>query len=851
MRFVVGCAIAGVTGVACWTAVSRSPVLVAAAPGCGMSGYRAQPGLTATSESGGVALTWDGDRAERVRLRLGLREGAPIVRELAVSASRGDWAVLARDVVPEVRVVSGLRRMTNQQLDPLAGIGVPITHEILERYKWEAFWDAPLNIPGGRAEHNDTTPPQRGVLDQPGLPRSPSEVKRAVAAFHATECEVRSDGARIDVSFPGVALGVFNGRIEFTVFKGTNLIRQEVVATTSEPSVAYKFDAGLTGIQVGTQTRAVWRDHLDRSLHEYRFGDTSHPEPVPVRTANRVLAVEQAGGSLTAFPAPHTFFWARETSANLGYNWYRQDTSTTLSFGIRQAEAEDPGAEGDQNFALYSARPNTSQRMAMYVYPTSLKGETALDAALAFTRGDRFKAVPGYQVMATHFHMGMLRKLMAAGGLDAKIPDLEVLKAAGVTIAAPIDGGGATLGAAASPAAIPGIDDPKWFHWTRGLGAPPELNIYGDTLGTTFQASRDAADAAARLGRGDDVESGAGRGGRGGRGSGRAGGPGRGAAGSRDPFAAQMQYYDAATHQSSASFVVMPNAEIMRGDVARNLGGHSDILFSHRVFWTQGREPGQPLSEPDAKHGTIYHIGNTADMMEMTHRENLLVYMPHPRSKGSTGFPDAIKNEPHFLDSNYRGVGIRWGMGLDGSETRLCEYRCLALFDDMNNWVADKPTPPKYVHAISELYSQKVGDDVYANNPVNYVRLDRLPAPGDWTPIVDAMKRGDYFWTSGEVLIPSYRIEGTGARRTIVATVEWTFPLDFVEVVWGDGTKTDRQIVDAHDTQAFGRKEFRIPFTTTGRKWVRFAAWDSAGNGALVMPVKLPEAVQPPPDRRP
>ncbi|MCH7841079.1 MAG: hypothetical protein IID38_12710 [Planctomycetes bacterium] len=82
-------------------------------------------------------------------------------------------------------------------------------------------------------------------------------------------------------------------------------------------------------------------------------------------------------------------------------------------------------------------------------------------------------------------------------------------------------------------------------------------------------------------------------------------------------------------------------------------------------------------------------------------------------------------------------------------------------------------------------------------------------------------------------------MEGTGIDRTIVADVEWTFPLEFVEVVWGDGETTDRQIIPATDLPPFGRHRFEIPFDTTGKKWVRFAVWDSAGNGALVQPVKL------------
>ena len=34
-------------------------------------------------------------------------------------------------------------------------------------------------------------------------------------------------------------------------------------------------------------------------------------------------------------------------------------------------------------------------------------------------------------------------------------------------------------------------------------------------------------------------------------------------------------------------------------------------------------------------------------------------------------------------------------------------------------------------------------------------------------------------------------------------------------------------------------RKFRIPFDATGKKWVRFAAWDSAGNGAFTQPVHL------------
>jgi hypothetical protein len=36
-----------------------------------------------------------------------------------------------------------------------------------------------------------------------------------------------------------------------------------------------------------------------------------------------------------------------------------------------------------------------------------------------------------------------------------------------------------------------------------------------------------------------------------------------------------------------------------------------------------------------------------------------------------------------------------------------------------------------------------------------------------------------------------------------------------------------------------GSRRFQIPFDAAGKKWVRFAAWDSAGNGAFTQPALL------------
>src|SRR5262249_36109874 len=160
-------------------------------------------------------------------------------------------------------------------------------------------------------------PPAGGVANQPGLPRKAEEIQRAAAVYHATSCAVKTNGARLEVSFPGVQLGVFDGALQYTFFKGTNLIEQEILASTRTPWVAYKYEAGLKGLS--TQgARVAWRDTAG-NWQENRFGGARNDQDVPLKTTGRVVIAERSGaGAIAAFPPPHTFFWAREVAINLG-----------------------------------------------------------------------------------------------------------------------------------------------------------------------------------------------------------------------------------------------------------------------------------------------------------------------------------------------------------------------------------------------------------------------------------------------------------------------------------------------------------------------------------------------------
>jgi hypothetical protein len=153
----------------------------------------------------------------------------------------------------------------------------------------------------------------------------------------------------------------------------------------------------------------------------------------------------------------------------------------------------------------------------------------------------------------------------------------------------------------------------------------------------------------------------------------------------------------------------------------------------------------------------------------------------------------------------------------------------------MNNWAG-----PKYMIAEGDTYMKYPDDETYPELLVNYIKLDRIPKFSEgWSSILKALRNGDFFVSSGEVLIRDASIEGAGPKRNYAADVEWTFPLEFVELVWGDGQSTHTQEVSATAYPPFGSHRFQIPFDATGKKWVRFAVWDSAGNGAFTQPVHL------------
>jgi hypothetical protein len=672
-----------------------------------LTGYLPQPGLQASIEDETLRLSWDGESQQECLVRFTLVDGVPTVRELAVRKRSSEWITLGRNLTPEFGVTTGVRR---------TGHGLP------ESNRWDVFWDAPLN--------------------------HPEEVRRATASFRADKIEVRTDGARLEVSFPGLSMGVFSGGLRFTVYRATNLIRVEAVAKTDEPSVAYIYQAGLKGFSREKLPDIFWHD--ERGESQSKESVTGEPGRMNVlRARNRLAVAHGKVGSVAVFPPPHQFFFARELEVNLGYVWHRRDDDHGFSMGVRQPES----AGGynpvwiKQVYSLYNAPPGTEQRMSVYFYLSPDDGNACCESIMAFTHGDRYKALPGFKTMATHFHTAFTQELIESGSLDTTPPWIPMMRELGINIAHIFD-----------------------FHGDGHPNDPGSLRL-------------------------KELET----------------------------------YFEGCRRHSDRDFLIVPGEE-----ANVYLGGHYNILFPKPVYWTLVRGKDQPFVEDRARYGKVYHTGSAADLFELMKRAGALVWTTHPRTKGSTGYPDKIKDADYFKDDHWLGAAFK-ALPVDLSQKRLGEVRCFSTLDDMNNWGG-----LKYLVGEVDTYKKYPDYDLYGDFNINYVKLDRVPGFNDWSPLCRALRSGEFFGTTGEMLIPRWTVEGEGKDKVVVADVEWTFPLEFVEVVWGDGVQVGRTIIPATSQPPFGSHRFRIPFVSMGKKWVRFSVWDSAGNGAFTQPVRLP-----------
>lgn len=287
---------------------------------------------------------------------------------------------------------------------------------------------------------------------------------------------------------------------------------------------------------------------------------------------------------------------------------------------------------------------------------------------------------------------------------------------------------------------------------------------------------------------------------------------------------------------SSKDFLLLPGEE-----PNVHFGGHWIDFFPRPVYWIMRRKPDEPFVADHPRYGRVYRVGNSDEMLELLKRERGLAWTAHPRIKGSHGFPDKYR-QSRFYQSD-RFLGAAWkAMPADLSRPRL-GWRVLDLLDDMNNWGARKFTPGEV-----DVFKIDSTHELYGHMNVNYLRLDAVPRFGNgWQPVLEALRGGRFFVSTGEVLIPRFAIAGRQSGETVRGKPEtadsveislrWTFPLKRVELVWSDGQRVQRTPVPGFPATPFGTRTIRTRLPSTTCRWVRLEAWDVAVNGAFTMPV--------------
>ncbi len=286
-------------------------------------------------------------------------------------------------------------------------------------------------------------------------------------------------------------------------------------------------------------------------------------------------------------------------------------------------------------------------------------------------------------------------------------------------------------------------------------------------------------------------------------------------------------YFTALRTQSSKDFLLIPSEE-----ANVHFGGHWAVIFPKPVYWFMNRPEGGQYKMTHPKYGTVYSTANEDEMLQLIREHGGIAYQTHPRTKGSTGFPDRTREKEYFRDPSYFGAGWK-ALPSDPSLDYLSE-RSFRTLDDMNNWGL-----PKRLMGEADLFQFDATHELYAHMNINYVLADSLPSFDNYSELLKPIVDGEFFTTTGEVLLPKVEISTASADEVeIAADVDWTLPLHHAEITWGDGEQTHHVRIPLTDTRAFGKQSFNWSAPAPGWKWARLSVWDVAANGAFVNPTR-------------
>ncbi len=827
--------------------------------------YEAACGIAVTQKSSLIEVTWPLDDKQQGQLTFDLASGRPLIHSIAGAPSGSTaFRTIAKDLDPMLDV-----RVGNRDLE--------------KRSSWTIFFDR--------------------------MQRKPSQVYRAV--IEKKSVSITSNARRATLTIGDVSAGPFQGHLRWTFYAGNSFVLQEAVLKTDLDGQAFLFDTGLI-CRNTSPTRMTWHDSHG-PLQSETSETLKESKKLAVR--GRTIAAEFPNGSIGLFPPPHRYFYPLDFSTNLKNAWigpnYRNQTSP-FGFGIRHDPMGDnryvpwfnAPPKTDQEMGVFLMISNSSAKQILrqaaqltradhfaklpnhVVFASHFHVEHALDFLRKSTDVRYKNIVPSSAMQPQTWQYSLKRPAKnwmmqdfddshwnsgQAGfgrkgtrglkfGTSWKSSDIWIRRRFNLSTSPPADMklmlhhdedtevylngvlAASVKGFSTDYRYLP-ISDEAMQKLNQGKNVIA-IHCRNDGGGQAIDAGLVQIENSSqsipeelknpgfiktfkRLGV-DIVHLAEFHNGR----------------TPRLKTAERLKQLETLHREcqrlSNDEFLLLPGEE-----PNVHLGGHWISFFPKPVYWVLNRSGQTPFVTKHPELGKVYHVGSEADVLRLLRAEHGLAWTAHPRIKSSTGFPDSYRDRLFFQSESFLGAAWK-AMPADLSQPKLGS-RVLDLLDDMSNWGT-----PKVALGEVDVFKIEPDHELYAHMNVNYLRLEKIPKFEDgWQSVLDSLRAGKLFVTTGEVLIPDFTVNGQrsgdsaavaqGSKAKVHLDLQWTFPLSHAEIITGDGRNTTRHTFDLSETESFGDTSLDFQVDVTGQRWLRVEVWDIATNGAFTQPVWITE----------